>query len=111
MPHELPVFALTKRSLANIAISHCEPYSQERFLANTAWYPLVLSNFFFVVALPIERTEINFSHVPLSHVCGDGQLDISIRLVGRYGLPHGGNLSAAIGAPLVPLMRARTNAQ
>jgi len=64
MPGELPVFALTKRPLAHVAISHCEPYSQECFLTNTAWYPLVLSNFFFVVALPIERTEIDFSHVP-----------------------------------------------
>jgi hypothetical protein len=63
-PGELPVFALTKCPLAHVTISHCEPYSQECFLTDAARYPLVLSNFFFVVALPIERTEINFSHVP-----------------------------------------------
>jgi hypothetical protein len=68
---EMSVLTLTKCPLADVAKSHCESYPQEHFFANTAWHPLVLSNFFFVVMLLIKRHEINLSHVwpprPLAH--------------------------------------------
>jgi len=68
---EISVLTLTKCPLANVAISHRESYPKEYFFANTAWHPLVLSNFLFIVMLLIKRHEINFSHMwaprPLAH--------------------------------------------